>query len=560
MHRMSKIDLWMCLPQVSSTKALERLFRGLLSKWRKKKRKMFFNSKKVDPTIAKVSEITGWPAKKAEEQMDKAKGFGLSYKQYLKYEAWTLSDAEIAELVEKIRKRKEAKEDAITTVCEKTGWGREAAAEALKEAAACGLSRKQYISRAAYDLSKEDLPILAETLATAELRKTQRRQFYLDIVCRKTGWDAEKARTEIDRFRAMGISSLKYVQNSLWELEGRRLDLALKEIVDRKSTTAENKENYRNEIMAITGWNGAKTDLEVLKCRNNCGSSYEDFLVFKLYECTPEQQRQYVTLDMFIRMRLTYNEHSIAKKYFDDKAKFNETFAPYIHRRWFVNMDLTFDEFTAKTAGMSDFLVKPLAKTQGIGIHKLHLSDDPEQRRSAYEALIQEEKSIIEEYITQHEAVAAFCPASVNTLRITTLYKDGECHFLYSVFRMGRGAVVDNFHAGGIAASVDPATGVVLTDAADLSSNTFAVHPTSGLTIKGFQIPHWDQVLDTCRKAAPIVNGTQLVGWDFAITPDGVDLIEGNPGASYVVAQIPNVSIRKGLRSCMVDPYLELPY
>lgn len=136
----------------------------------------------------------------------------------------------------------------------------------------------------------------------------------------------------------------------------------------------------------------------------------------------------------------------------------------------------------------------------------------------------------------------------------------GECHFLYSVFRMGQGAVVDNFHAGGIAASVDPATGIVLTDAADLAANTFPVHPSSGLVIKGFRIPHWEQILDTCRRIAPIVPEVHLIGWDFAITPDGVDLIEGNPGASYVVAQIPNVSIRKGLRSSMVDPYLTLPY
>ena len=521
---------------------------------------MFFNSKKVDPTIAKVCEITGWRTNKAEKYMNAAKELGLTYKQYLKHEAWNLSEEEITELVEKIRKRKEAREKAITEVCEKTGWEREAAAEALKAAVACGLTRKQYISNAAYNLPAEDLPVLAETLATSEQRRTERLQFYLDTVCRKTGWGAEKAQAEMDRFRKLGVTNLKYVQNSLWELEGEDLDEVVDGILEYKDTIADNKERYRSEIMAKTGWTRAKTDLEVMKCRNICGASYEDFLVFKLYECTPEQQCQYVTLDMFIRMRLTYNDHRIASQYFDDKAKFNETFAPYIHRNWFVNMDLTFDEFSAKTAGISDFLVKPLAKTQGEGIHKLHLSDDPAQRRSAYDELMQEDESIIEEYITQHEAVAAFCPTSVNTLRITTLYKDGVCHFLYSVFRMGRGAVVDNFHAGGIAASVDPATGIVLTDAADLSSNTFAVHPTSGLTIKGFQIPHWDQILDTCRKAAPVVKEVQLVGWDFAITPDGVDLIEGNPGASYVVAQIPNVSIRKGLRSCMVDPYLELPY
>ncbi len=521
---------------------------------------MFFNRKKVDPTIEKVCEITGWRAKKAEKQMDAARDLGLSYQRYLKHEAWNLSDEEIIALVEKIRRQREDRENAITAVCEKTGWGREAAAEALNAAAACGLTRKQYLSKAAYDLPSKELPVLAETLKTAELRRSQRQQFYLDTVCRKTGWDAAKAQAELNRFRSCGVTNLKYVQNSLWELAGAELESAVQDILAYKDTISDNKEKYRGEIMEKTGWTRGKTELEVLKCKNICGASYEDFLVFKLYDCTPEQQRQYVTLDMFIRMRLTYNDHRIAKQYFDNKAKFNETFSSYIHRSWFVNTDLTFDEFTAKTAGITDLLVKPLAATQGKGIYKLHLSDDPVQRRDAYDALMQEDTSIIEEYITQHEAVAAFCPTSVNTLRITTLYKDGECHFLYSVFRMGQGAVVDNFHAGGIAASVDPATGIVLTDAADLAANTFPLHPTSGLVIKGFQIPHWDQILDTCRKIAPIVKEVHLIGWDFAITPDGVDLIEGNPGASYVVAQIPNVSIRKGLRSSMVDPYLALPY
>ena len=521
---------------------------------------MIFSKKTTDPTIEKVCEKTGWHSKKAEKQMDAAKELGLSYKLYLKHEAWNLSEEEIKALVGRLQRQKESRERAIKTICERTGCAPETAAEGLNCAAACGITRKQYLKKCGWDLSPEELPQLAEALAKAEELRLQRSSFYIDAVCRKSGWDRPKAEAEMNRFLEMGITYLKYAQSSFWEMDAETEQKAVQEILAYKDTISDNKESYRREIMEKTGWSRGKTELEVLKCKNICGASYEDFLVFKLYECTPQQQREYVTLDMFIRMRLTYNDHMEAKRNFDNKAVFNEKFSPYIHRRWFVNTDLSWEDFCRRTDGISDFLVKPIAATQGKGIYKLHLSADEKEKRAAYESLTQENTAIIEEYIHQHESVAAFCPSSVNTLRITTLYLDGKCHFLYAVFRMGQGSVVDNFHAGGIAASVDTKTGIVITDAADLAANTYPVHPTSGLTIKGFRIPHWDQILATCEEIAPIIAKTHLVGWDFAITPDGVDLIEGNPGASYVVAQMPHVAERKGLRKTLIDPYLTLPY
>ena len=121
---------------------------------------------------------------------------------------------------------------------------------------------------------------------------------------------------------------------------------------------------------------------------------------------------------------------------------------------------------------------------------------------------------------------------------------------------MGRGGVVDNFHAGGIAATIDIPSGMVCTSAADLDGNTFEENPYSGKKIKGYQIPNWDRIIETCKEITGKVSGVNLVGWDFAITPDGVDLIEGNPGVYYVLAQVPNVADHNGLRPVMVDPYM----
>jgi len=150
----------------------------------------------------------------------------------------------------------------------------------------------------------------------------------------------------------------------------------------------------------------------------------------------------------------------------------------------------------------------------------------------------------------------AFCDTSVNTLRIATLNAHGKCNFIYGLFRTGQGDVVDNMHAGGIASAVDPKTGIAITHPVDLDGNIYPVNPYSGLAMKGFQIPHWDKIIECCNKIYDRVPGVALVGWDFAITPDGVDLIEGNPGASYIGVQIPCAQDKIGLRREMVDPYL----
>ena len=116
---------------------------------------------------------------------------------------------------------------------------------------------------------------------------------------------------------------------------------------------------------------------------------------------------------------------------------------------------------------------------------------------------------------------------------------------------------IKSFHAGGIAATVDVETGRVVTDAADLDGNTYETNPYSGVKIKGFQIPHWDKVIESCKKANGRIEGVNLVGWDFAITQDGAELIEGNPIVSYILAQIPNVADKIGLKPVMYDPYMK---
>jgi len=459
-------------------------------------------------------------------------------------------------IFQKLKVRSAERDEQIENIMQATGWDKSKTKAELRKALTKGIKAHQYLNRHWYDLNDSELTEAGRYIRMLADQEKEEEQFYIDQAVRKSGWTRAEVIADMDRLQPFGIGRQKYVQRGCWMMDEDTIhefaNSSLKRVNNR---VKRNRKNYISKVSKITGWSYGKTDLEILKAKVNCGASYEDYYVFKFYEMTPEEQKEYVTLNDFVRMRLTYNDCFMAAKPFNEKDQFNEIFSDLIQRKWFVNRDITFEEFLQKIDGLDALLVKHIAATQGIGISKYELGPDVD-KRELYDKLMNDKRCIVEQYIVQHEEVAKFCPTSVNTVRVTTLNYKGECKFLYSVFRMGRGAVVDNFHAGGIAASVDVETGTVITDAADLEGNTFALHPYSNEMIKGFQIPHWDIVKEICEKATGRLENFNLIGWDFAITPDGVELIEGNPGASYVVAQIPNIADRIGLKKVMIEPYL----
>ncbi|MBO5985874.1 MAG: hypothetical protein J6Q02_03650, partial [Lachnospiraceae bacterium] len=58
------------------------------------------------------------------------------------------------------------------------------------------------------------------------------------------------------------------------------------------------------------------------------------------------------------------------------------------------------------------------------------------------------------------------------------------------------GTFVASAALDGFDAEIDAKTGVVITDGYQESGNVYKVHPDSGITIKGFQIPQWDELVE----------------------------------------------------------------
>ena len=123
------------------------------------------------------------------------------------------------------------------------------------------------------------------------------------------------------------------------------------------------------------------------------------------------------------------------------------------------------------------------------------------------------------------------------TARITTAQVPGhDPEVVESYVRMStRDVPVDNFAQGGLAAPVNAATGVLgpgIRKELACAAQDYDVHPTTGHPITGFQVPQWPEAVALAKRAHEAIAEAPMVGWDIAITTDGVLLLEANTAPS----------------------------
>ncbi len=142
-----------------------------------------------------------------------------------------------------------------------------------------------------------------------------------------------------------------------------------------------------------------------------------------------------------------------------------------------------------------------------------------------------------------HPELADLNNGALATVRIVTCRNEHDAfEATNAVLRMaqGRNRVVDNFHAGGLAAKVDLATGT-LGRATDLGVRPTAgwreAHPNSGAPIAGRVLPHWDATVALAVRAHAAFADRVVVGWDIGIMPDGPELVEGNGAPDLDIIQ-----------------------
>lgn len=217
----------------------------------------------------------------------------------------------------------------------------------------------------------------------------------------------------------------------------------------------------------------------------------------------------------------------------ENKAHFNKHFNKWVNRDWLYSETMTFEEFADLCEGGGIF-IKPLDAYEGKGIQRIESPTSDNDISALYETLKQG-KFIIEQELVQHPQMI-FGNKSVNTLRINTLLdKDGKVHFFKPVLRAGIGdAYVDNYNAGGVEYAVDLETGIITLPGYCKGKLKLIYHPGTNIKMVGYQIPIWKNVLESVAQAALHIPQCRYIGWDVAITLNGIELIEGNHNPGYV--------------------------
>jgi hypothetical protein len=158
-------------------------------------------------------------------------------------------------------------------------------------------------------------------------------------------------------------------------------------------------------------------------------------------------------------------------------------------------------------------------------------------------ALSKKADTLIQPRLRNHPAISDLTPGALSTVRLLTILNErGEPEAVNAAFRMAisKSSAVDNFHAGGIAAPVELATGVLGAATGLGIGGDFRwhdAHPLTGAKIAGRTMPDWSEAVALGLAAHRLVVPRVVVGWDIAFLPEGPCLIEGNVGPDADIHQ-----------------------
>lgn len=254
---------------------------------------------------------------------------------------------------------------------------------------------------------------------------------------------------------------------------------------------------------------------------------YDEYMyAFEFWRMNENERRDFISdREMMCIYRKTVSKTVYHR--LKNKVATLQLFSKYVHRNYIYVPNTSFDRFESFVSS-KDCIAKPLLGMKGEGVFKIEKNANT-NLRELY-AYCFKNNMLVEECVRSCEEIEEFHPQSLNTIRVVTISNGGKCELLGAMLRMGiKDNVVDNSSAGGVVAPIDINLGKVMTLGVDKKGNQYEKHPDSGKMIKGFIVPHWDNIVRLCKELPALLPELVFAGWDIAVLPNGdLELIEAN--------------------------------
>lgn len=146
---------------------------------------------------------------------------------------------------------------------------------------------------------------------------------------------------------------------------------------------------------------------------------------------------------------------------------------------------------------------------------------------------------MVQDHLVPHEDLRPIMPGcALGTFRVVT-YQTKNSDRVSIPYAFAKipllGAINDNFHqgtTGNLLCGIDIERGKLKDSWGKKSGQTvisrIMEHPNTGVAFSGTAIPFWSEVLDIAVRAARSFKELRTVGWDVAVTTNGVFVLEGN--------------------------------
>lgn len=207
-----------------------------------------------------------------------------------------------------------------------------------------------------------------------------------------------------------------------------------------------------------------------------------------------------------------------------------EFFNDFVSRRWLFAPKASFSEFMDFVNKSPVFIAKPEDGSDGIGIEKHSTSGvSEEDLKTLYDYLVSN-GLLLEECLKAHDDIYLGTKA-LSTFRIYTMIDGkGDVHVLKAKYRVGTGDAITDTAEGCVAYPISIEYGVIEGPGINevLNSKNYFYHPGCDKLVVGMKIPMWDRVLEVVTEAAKKIPQIRYIGWDIAVTNDGVEMIECN--------------------------------